>query len=209
MERPELARAVTAQARRLTVLPLTAKIRLGERLEESSLREFCAMLEGEGVDMITVHARLREEPIGRRPRWEWVGKVKSWVSIPVVANGGIFDLRDAARCLAASGCDGLMVARGTVVRPWLFSELARGLWGRSGTLPAAPDRPGLYRRFAGLVGESFPPERRTGRLKEFTHYFSRTYPFGHNLASAVQASRSFEEALERAESFFERMKAEG
>ena len=112
MEQPEAARGVAAKARGLTRLPLTAKIRLGERLDEPGLREFCRMLEGEGVDLLTVHARLRGEPYGRRPRWEWVEKVKSWVSVPVVANGGIFSAADAKACRAATGCDGLMLGRG-------------------------------------------------------------------------------------------------
>ena len=204
MERPQVARDVVAAARLATALPLTAKIRLGERLDEAVLRDFCVMLEGEGVEMIAVHARLRREPYGRKPRWDWVGKVKSWVSVPVVGNGGIFSVEDARNCIAASGCDGLMIGRGAAVRPWLFSELARELYLQAFPAPLEPSRPAVYRRFGELLEESFPPDRRLGRLKEFTHYFSQTYAFGHNLAAAVQASRSVEAALERADSFFER-----
>jgi tRNA-dihydrouridine synthase B len=204
MEHPDRARAVTAEARKSTSLPLTAKIRLGERLHGPSLRAFCAMLEGEGVDMITVHARLRAEPYGRRPRWEWVGKVKSWVSVPVLANGGIFGAEDARRCLSVSGCDGLMIGRGAAVTPWIFSEIASKVFGWPLAREPLPARPVLYRRFTAFLVDSFPPERRLGRLKEFTHYFSQTYPFGHNLASALQSSRSLEQALERAEAFFRR-----
>lgn len=201
MERVAVARDIVAAARRATGLPLTAKLRLGETLDESALRQFVSMLEGEGVDLLTVHARLRAEPYGRKPRWEWLGKVKSWVSVPVVANGGIFGVDDARRCLAVSGCDGLMVGRGGAVRPWVFAELAAALWG-SGVQPAAVDKPALYRRFAALLDESFAPERRLGRLKEFTHHFAQNYAFGHNLASAVQSSRTRAEALDRAEEFF-------
>ena len=206
MEHPERARSIISEARRLTPLPLTAKIRLGERLHEPSLRDFCTLLEGEGVDLITVHARLRGEPYGRRPRWDWVGKVKAWVSVPIVANGGIFGVEDARRCLSSAACDGLMVARGAAVRPWLLSEIASALWGRAAGPP--PAKPALYRRFSALLVESFPPERRLGRLKELTHYFSQNYAFGHNLASAVQSSRTLEEALARADAFFERSDGE-
>jgi len=203
MARPEAARAVLAEARRQTRLPLTAKIRLGERLDEGALRDFCLLLEGEGVELITVHARLRGEPYGRRPRWSWIGKVKSWVSVPVVGNGGIFSAADAGRCLEESGCDGLMLGRGAVVRPWLFAQVAREVFGApEGVGEGAASRPALYGRFLALVEESFAPERRLGRLKEFTHYFSQTYPFGHNLATAVQSSRSVGEARARAEAFF-------
>jgi tRNA-dihydrouridine synthase B len=200
MEDPQLARAVVAEARKSTELPLTVKLRLGPALEEAPLRHFCRMLEGEGVELITVHARLSGEPYGRRPRWEWIGKVKSWVEVPVVGNGGIFTLEDARRCLDLSGCDGLMIGRGAAVRPWLPAELASALC-RS---PAPPnqDLRAIYDRFQTLVDESFPPERRLGRLKEFTHYFGQNYAFGHTLASAVQSSRSPAEAAARAAAFF-------
>ncbi len=199
---PPRARAVVREARRRTRLPLSAKIRLGERLEEGPLRDLCRMLEDEGADLITVHARLRGERYGRRPRWDWIRKVKGWVSIPVVGNGGIFSAGDARRCLREARCDGLMIGRGAARRPWVFARIARDLWG-AGPPPPPPPAAMLYRRFVRLLEESFPPERRLGRLKEFTHHFSCNFPFGHCLASRVQSSPTVEEAVSRALRFFE------
>lgn len=190
-----------AEARALTDLPLTAKIRLGETLDESKLRNFTCMLEGEGIDLLTVHARLRKEPFGRKPRWEWVGKIKKWLSIPVVVNGGIFSVNDARRCLEKCGADGLMLGRGAVIRPWLFHEIATELFGID-LPPLNNDRPTIYFSFIDLLEERFRPEKRLGRLKEFTHYFSETYPFGLQLATAVQTCKSVKEARERAVAFF-------
>lgn len=200
-ERPDAVRAVAAEARRRTRLPVTAKIRLGARLDEGALRELCRTLEGEGVGLLTVHARLRGEPYGRPARWEWVGRVKSWVSVPVIANGGVFSAEDARRCLERSGCDGLMLGRGAAVRPWLFARVAAEVFGAT---PAAaePDPAAVYARFLALVEESFAPERRLGRIKEFTHHYARNFAFGHVLASAVQSSRSPAEAAERSGAFF-------
>jgi nifR3 family TIM-barrel protein len=206
MDEPALVRALVAAARKQTDLPLTAKIRLGETLDEEKLRDFCRMLEGEGIDLLNVHARLRGEPFVRTPRWPWVGKVKGWVSIPVVANGGIFSLEDAKNCLVQSGADGLMIGRAAAIRPWIFAELAHGLY-NLGPEVGAVNKPALYLRFIELLEESFLPERRLGRLKEFTHYFAKNYPFGHSLASAVQSSGSVTEALERACAFFAKNEA--
>lgn len=206
MENPDQLRELVARVRKLTPLPLTAKIRLGENLSETSLKNLCLMLTGEGIDLITVHARLRGESFSRKPRWSWIAKVKSWVKVPVVANGGIFSSADAARCLEASGADGLMLGRGAVIRPWLFAETARNIYRRDLVLPEV--RPSeVYRNFAELLVDSFLPERRLGRLKEFTHYFARNYPFGHRLTSLVQSSGSLEQGLERAQLFFARNEA--
>jgi len=201
MEEPATVQMLVAEARRQTNLPLTAKIRLGETLDAKSLRDFCRMLEGEGVELLSVHARLRGEPFARKPRWPWVGNVKSWGSIPVIANGGIFSLEDARNCLAQSGADGLMIGRAAALSPWLFAEIAQAVYGLEAEAPVV-DKPVLYLRFIELLEESFLPERRLGRLKEFTHYFAKNYPFGHSLASAVQASHSVDEAKLRARAFF-------
>ena len=92
MERPEEVRSIVAEARKRTSLPLTAKIRIGIELDDEKLKAFCTMLEDEGIDLISIHARLKKESFARKPRWESIAKVKEWLTIPVVANGGIFSV---------------------------------------------------------------------------------------------------------------------
>jgi len=202
MERPEYVRSLVAEARKRTTLPLSAKIRLGLELVERKLRDFCTMLEDEGIDMLSVHARLKKESFDRRPRWEWVARVKDWLTIPVVANGGIFSVQDAEDCLRVSRADGLMLGRGAAIRPWLFAEIARDVYGCTVAEPAVSLQK-VYGTFLELITEHFRPERRLGRLKEFTHYFAKNYQFGHLLATRVQSSTSVDEARERAGIFFE------
>ena len=204
MEQPEEARSIVAEARKRTSLPLTAKIRLGSELDEPKLKAFCTMLEGEGLDMLSVHARLKKESFARRPRWESLAKVKEWLKIPVIANGGVFSVQDAVQCLRVSNADGLMLGRGAAIKPWLFAEIARDVYGRaSSELTVA--LPLVYHNFVDLLTKQFRPEYRLGRLKQFTHYFAQNYQFGHYLAAKVQASTSVDEARERAGIFFEKM----
>jgi tRNA-dihydrouridine synthase B len=202
MERPENVRRIVVEARKRTALPLTAKIRLGVELDEKKLKAFCTMLEDEGIDMLSIHARLKKESFARRPRWEWIARIKGWFNIPVIANGGIFSVQDARDCLRISGADGLMLGRGAVIKPWLFAEIARDLYGCNIAEPTV-SLPVVYNNFIDLVNELFRPERRLGRLKEFTHYFAKNYKFGHQLGCRVQNSNSVDEAKERAGMFFE------
>ncbi len=202
MEQPENVRRIVIEARKSTILPLTAKIRLGVELDEEKLKAFCTMLEDEGIDMLSVHARLKRESFARRPRWEWVARIKEWMKIPVVANGGIFSVEDARDCLRITGADGLMLGRGAVTKPWLFAEIARDLYDYKIVEPGV-SLPLVYSNFVDLINNLFRPERRLGRLKEFTHYFAGNYKFGHQLRSRVQSSSSMHEARERAEAFFE------
>ena len=203
MEQPGDARSIVVQARKRTRLPLTAKIRLGSELDEAKLKSFCTMLQDEGIDLLSVHARLKNESFARRPRWELIPSVKKWLTIPVVVNGGIFSVLDAENCLAASGADGLMLGRGAAIQPWLFADIARSLCGSAIAAPVV-SLPVVYAAFIGQLKALFRPEYRLGRLKEYTHYFARNYKFGHHLASRVQSSASVDEAGERAAVFFEK-----
>ncbi len=202
MEQPQHVRCLVAEARKLTTLPLTAKIRIGVELNERKLKTFCTMLEGEGIDMLSIHARLKNESFARKPRWECIAKVTEWLKIPVIANGGIFSVEDAKNCLRVSGAEGLMLGRGAAIKPWLFAEIARDLLGCELAQPMV-SLPMVYGNYVDLLSELFRPEYRLGRLKEFTHYFAQNYKFGHHLASKVQTSKSVDEARDRADVFFE------
>jgi nifR3 family TIM-barrel protein len=201
MEQPDEARRIVAEARKRTTLPLSAKIRLGSDADNGKLNSFCSMLEGEGVDMLTVHARFKHESFARRPRWAYIAEIKECVKIPVIANGGVFSAEDAETCLRVSGADGLMLGRGSVIRPWLFVEIARTVFGCDITEPAV-SLPEVYAAFFEGLNTNYRPVYCLGRLKEFTHYFARNYKFGHSLASRVQSSSSMDEARERAWTFF-------
>jgi len=190
-------------ARKATHLPLTAKIRLGKELNEQKLADFCKGLEDEGIDMLTVHARLAHESFDRMPRWDWIARVKTWLKIPVIANGGILSAKDAAKCLEISGADGLMVGRAAAMKPWIFRDIAMEIYGIAFDNPTDKFKLSeIYGFFVRELTENFPPERQLGRLKEFTYYFSKNYHFGHVLAMKVQSARTVKEAFERAENFF-------
>ena len=208
MEHPDLVQEIIMMARKNTTLPLTAKIRLGETFSEEQLQNFCQMLEGEGIDLLTVHARLRKEAFCRKPHWEWVAKVKEWVNVPVIANGSIFSVADAKKCLHISNADGLMIGRGAAFTPWLFAEIAREVY-RADIPKVKICLPAVYADFVAALVQRFVPERRLGRLKEFTHYFAENYFFGHTLACEVQGAGSLDQAWKKACSFFQRNDAEG
>ncbi len=196
----ESVKKAVADLRAATHLPISAKIRLGRTLDENNLISFCKMLEDEGIDLLTVHGRLQGEKFCRTPRWDWIGKVKMALKIPVIANGGIFSVADAEKCLERSGADGLMIGRGAVCKPWLFADIAKTIY-HYDTSPEI-NIPDIYFRFIELLQERFLPERRLGRLKQFTHYYSSNFSFGHHLATGVQNSKSLEEAAETAMVFF-------
>ena len=189
--------------RKLTNLPLSVKIRLGRENEADTLLDRCRLFQDIGVDMITIHARYDQDKFCRKPNWNLLEPIAANLKIPIIANGGIFTPEDASRCFEISGADGIMIGRGGAHTPWLFRQIAQTLFKiefKSGPLPKHE----VYFRFIVLVKERFAPERRLGRVKQFTHYFASNYAFGHLLASQVQHCTSIDEVQEKAQLFFNR-----
>lgn len=195
-------RSVLCELREKTKLPLSVKIRLGDKADKEKFVAYCKMLEDSGVELITVHARFNKDKFCRKPQWQWVGYAKEAVGVPVFANGGIFSVEDALNCLKVSGADGLMLGRGAAIRPWLFHDIANSL--QTGRVEKKIwNKKEIFNRFFELLELRFEVNRRLGRLKQFTTLYAESFAFGHSLATAVQRSQTMEEAKTRADQFFE------
>ena len=117
-------------------IPVTLKMRTGWDHDNRNAPRLARIAEDSGIRMITVHGRTRCQFYQGRADWPFIGEVKRAVNIPVVANGDIDSPEAAARCLAESGADGVMIGRGAYGRPWLLAQVAAFL--HSGTAPADP-----------------------------------------------------------------------
>jgi len=203
----EKAAAIVSTLKKAAPYPVTVKIRLfreksWDRLSEKSwLVDFCKAMEQSGADLLTLHARFVGEPFSRPPSWELAAELLSYINIPYVINGGIDSPTAARKALQLSGAAGLMVGRAAVQKPWLLAEIASEVF-QYGSKPEEFDLAEIYFSLFTHLKERFPEERVLGRLKEFTHYFSRNFLFGHTLASGVQKARSTHDAVKFARFFF-------
>jgi tRNA-dihydrouridine synthase B len=193
---------ILRKIRGATKLPLGVKIRLGKGPEDNAFFDRCRLFEDEGVDVIAVHARYLGEKFCRKPRWSEIARIKEMIKLPILANGGIFSVKDARHCLAQSGADGLMIGRGAAIRPTLCREVAENVFGLkySSNMPGKEE---IVAEFIKLLENRFAPERRLGRLKQFISYFGQDLEFGHQLITAVQNSSSLAIAKDRALHFFD------
>lgn len=102
---------------------VTVKCRTGVREDEMFAAEFARMCEASGADLITIHGRSRSMMYDGTPYYREIEQAKVAVSIPVIANGGIFSAEDAGRMMERTGADGVMPARYGLEHPFIFSEL--------------------------------------------------------------------------------------
>jgi tRNA-dihydrouridine synthase C len=184
LDEPDLVHAIVAAVRRAVpaAVPVSAKIRLGHRDEALMLYNAHAIASA-GAGELVVHARTKLH--GYRPPayWHHIASIREAVAgtgLVVIANGEVWSVDDARRCLAESGCTALMLGRGLVADPGLALAL-RGL-PTPGWAEVAPLLP-LYAR---LVAPRVAPRHRGGRLKQWINQLRRRFPEAQDLYDAVR-----------------------
>jgi len=130
--KPRLLRAIVRAAiGRARAVPVTIKFRMGIDDDHLTFLETGRVAEDEGCAAVALHARTAEQLYDGEARWGAIGELKSTVTrIPVLGNGDIWEAHDALRMMRATGCDGVVVGRGCLGRPWLFRDLADVFDGR-------------------------------------------------------------------------------
>lgn len=136
LRQPEVAEEIVREIVKAVNVPVTVKTRIGWDDAEITILDFAVRMQNAGAQMITVHGRTRAQGYTGNARWEWIGKVKQVLNIPVIANGDIFSVESAVRCLEETGADGVMCSRGTLGYPFLVGEIDYFL--KTGEILAAP-----------------------------------------------------------------------
>ncbi len=154
MREPELAGKIVRAVSDAVKIPVTVKCRLGWDKGSINVLDFAPRMEQNGAAAIAVHGRTRSMLYTGVADWDYIGKVKKVLSVPLIANGDIVSGEKAAECLRRTGADYLMVGRATFGDPWLFGQINDVLLGKAVTpKPPLEERMELARRQVLLAQE--------------------------------------------------------
>jgi tRNA-dihydrouridine synthase B len=118
---PKMERIILAVVQNVS-LPVTVKTRLGWDVESINIVEIAKMVEQTGAAALTIHCRTRSQAHKGVTDFSWIPKVKSVVSIPIIANGSLDTPQKIIQAFYETGCDGVMIGRGAIENPWIFQQ---------------------------------------------------------------------------------------
>ncbi len=138
MKNPKLVYEIVSKTVKAIQKPVTVKIRKGFDDTCVNAVEIAKIIEEAGAAAVAVHGRTREQYYSGKADWDIIRQVKEAVSIPVIGNGDVVSGESAIALQEQTGCDGVMIGRGSQGNPWIFSELLE--YEKTGVMPARPER---------------------------------------------------------------------
>ncbi len=204
MRTPDLARAIVEATVRAVSVPVSVKIRKGWDEAHENAVDFARQMESAGASAVTVHGRTRAQYYSGAADWGAIARVKAAVRVPVIGNGDIFRPEDGKAMLRETGCDGVMLGRGALGRPWLYRQLSEYL--RTGAYAPDPDRAArreIVLHHARLLCADRGEEIAMKEMRKFVAWYYKGLPHAarmrervNSLATYAQLERLLEEEAE-------------
>jgi tRNA-dihydrouridine synthase 3 len=160
LRKPTRLGRLVAAVKKVVSIPVTVKLRTGWHEDNVNVRDVARACEEGGADAIAIHGRTREQRYSKAADWDLIGRVAAERGVPVIGNGDILTHYEARDRMKRSGVRSVMIARGALIKPWLFREIKDGTtW-----LPTPEERFSVLWRFVELLREHFGTDER-GRAR--------------------------------------------
>jgi nifR3 family TIM-barrel protein len=182
-------------------VPVTVKFRRGIDEEHLTFIETGLIAEEEGVSAVALHARTARQLYSGDAMWSAIAELREAVTtVPVLGNGDIWTADDAVRMMSQTGCDGVVVGRGCLGRPWLFRDLANVFAGREPEEPPNLGEVGeILVRHAQLLVDHFGERRGFNLFRKHPSWYLKGFPAGPVLRDSFARVGSVDELTELVE----------
>jgi nifR3 family TIM-barrel protein len=164
LKEPDFLHQVAKAVVTAVSIPVTLKMRSG--FEDTSLfKENLLAAQESGIRYLTLHPRTKADGYGPPAKWELIAEAKSILRIPLVGNGDILNVADALRMLKVTGCDALMIGRGSVINPFIFHQIKAHFSGQP-YQPQWKDLLEYLRVYVAEIPTEVPLKVKVGKLKQ-------------------------------------------
>ena len=179
--------AAAVRATEGTDIPVTVKFRIGIDDAHHTHLDAGLIAESEGAAAVALHARTAAQRYSGTADWEQIAQLKQHVrTIPVLGNGDIFEASDALTMMAVTGCDGVVIGRGCLGRPWLFAELSAAF---TDSPPLTPPNLGevanIIRRHGELLAAHFGEDKGMRDIRKHIAWYLHGFSAGSELRRAL------------------------
>jgi len=203
LRNPTAVNQMVTAVRNVCTVPLTVKIRAGWSAGEANFREIAGIIEDCGADAVTVHPRFVKQGFSGHADWRIIQEIKEKLSIPVIGNGDVFKPELALQMRAETGCDGVMIGRGALGKPWIFRQildLEKGLEARP---PELSERKEIilshFTHLSQIIGDDRASKLMRGQLL----WYTKGLPHSNRFRGAFTGIRDVHTMMAALDHYFE------
>lgn len=194
LEKPELVGQIVSKISSAIKKPVTVKIRLGMTTEHITAPEIAYIAQESGAAAVAVHGRTRSQYYSGKANWNIIGEIKHKLSIPVIGNGDILTPKDAIDMMEQTGCDGVMIGRGTQGNPWIFKQILHYMeTGEVMEKPTIQQVVEMILRHAKMQMEFKGDYLGIREMRKHTAWYTTGYPGASKLRGMVNQAESYEQ----------------
>lgn len=170
-------------------VPVTVKMRIGIDEEHHTHLDAGRIAVAEGAAAVALHGRTAAQRYSGEANWDEIARLKEHLAdsgVPILGNGDIFKASDATRMMQRTGCDGVVVGRGCLGRPWLFAELSAALRGEE--IPPEPtlgEVTEIMLRHAELLAEHEGEHHASRDIRKHVGWYLRGFPVGGRVRAGL------------------------
>ncbi|PKN76856.1 MAG: tRNA dihydrouridine synthase DusB [Deltaproteobacteria bacterium HGW-Deltaproteobacteria-10] len=203
MKDPGLIARIIVSVKKAVAVPVTVKIRSGWNRSSINAVEIARIAEDSGADAVTVHGRTADQGYSGTADWGVIAAVKKAVRIPVFGNGDIWQPRDAVAMIAQTSCDAVMVGRGVLGNPWIFTGINQLTAGRQeDCIPGLEQRYEIIKKHWSLEAEICGSRAATRSFRKHLLWYTKGLEGSSRFRNIVSALPDRENMLCELDKYF-------
>ena len=199
----ELLDSIASSVVKAVKTPVTGKIRIGWDHQSYVGVEVSKILENAGIEAITVHGRTASDGFGNDVKLDFIRQIKETVKVPVIGNGDILTPEDAKIMIDKTGCDAVMVGRGTIGNPWIIQNINNYLQNKEQVSPTLLDRIDMCIKHLNLEVEHRGEEQANKIMRKVFGGYFKGFEGASRLRHELVTSKTVDQTLDILQNFRE------